>query len=109
MILLCGLALARANSAGVAGTAVLEQPNAIVHDWVKRLDRGLYAVFGPVREAEWAPDWSPRFIHLAQGVQHEGVVFTTASGHGRIGSGCSRHTTLGTVRWSSSHDANVHG
>ena len=67
MILLCGLALARATSAGVAGTAVLEQPNAIVHDWVKRLGRGLYAVFGPVREAEWAPDWSPRFIHLAQG------------------------------------------
>ena len=20
-------------------------------------------LFGPVREAEWAPDWSPRFIH----------------------------------------------
>ena len=38
--------------------------------------------FGPVREAEWAPDWSPRFIHPAEGVQREGVVFTTSRGHG---------------------------
>jgi hypothetical protein len=40
-------------------------------------------LFGPVREAEWAPDWSPHFIHPAEGVQREGVVFTTTSGHGR--------------------------
>lgn len=38
--------------------------------------------FGPVRESERAPDWSPRFIHPAKGVQREGVVFTTTSGHG---------------------------
>jgi hypothetical protein len=40
-------------------------------------------LFGPVREAEWAPDWSPHFIHPVQGVQRDGVVFTTTSGHGR--------------------------
>ena len=40
-------------------------------------------LFGPVREAEWAPGWSPHFIHPAQGVQREGVVFTTTSGDGR--------------------------
>jgi hypothetical protein len=39
--------------------------------------------FGPVREAEWAPDWSPHFIHPAEGVQREGVVFTTSPGHGK--------------------------
>ena len=38
--------------------------------------------FGPVREAEWAPDWSPRFIHPVQGVQREGAVFTTTGAHG---------------------------
>jgi hypothetical protein len=40
-------------------------------------------LFGPVREAERAPDWLPRFIHSAQGVQREGVVFTTSPGHGK--------------------------
>lgn len=40
-------------------------------------------LFGPVRESEWAPDWSPRFIHPVQGEQREGVVFTTTSGDGR--------------------------
>ncbi|PYK14010.1 MAG: hypothetical protein DME64_12265 [Verrucomicrobia bacterium] len=40
-------------------------------------------LFGPVREAEWAPDWSPRFIQPVQGVQREGVVFTTSPGDGR--------------------------
>jgi len=36
-----------------------------------------------VREAEWAPDWSPRFIHPARGAQCEGAVFTTTGGHAR--------------------------
>jgi hypothetical protein len=40
-------------------------------------------LFGPVREAEWAPDWSPRFIHPAQSIQREGVVFTTTNAHGK--------------------------
>jgi len=40
-------------------------------------------LFGPVREAEWAPEWSPRFIHPVQGAQKEGVVFTTTNVHGK--------------------------
>jgi hypothetical protein len=39
-------------------------------------------LFGPVREREWAPEWSPHFIHPAHGVQREGVVFSTSLGHG---------------------------
>jgi hypothetical protein len=40
-------------------------------------------LFGPVREAEWAPGWSPCFIHPAQALQREGAVFTTTSADGR--------------------------
>jgi hypothetical protein len=40
-------------------------------------------LFGPVREAEWAPTWAPRFIHPAEGAQREGVVFTTTTGDGK--------------------------
>jgi len=36
-------------------------------------------LFGPVREAEWAPSWSPRFLHPPEGAQREGVVFTTTT------------------------------
>jgi len=39
-------------------------------------------LFGPVREQEWAPKWSPHFIHPVYGAQREGVVFTTTS-HGK--------------------------
>jgi hypothetical protein len=35
-----------------------------------------------MREAEWAPDWSPLFIHQVQGAQREGAVFATTI-HGR--------------------------
>jgi hypothetical protein len=37
----------------------------------------------PYARQRWAPDWSPRFIQPGQGVQREGVVFTTTRGHGR--------------------------
>jgi hypothetical protein len=40
-------------------------------------------LFGPVREAEWAPDWTPRFIYPTQGAQREGVVFTTIAADGK--------------------------
>jgi hypothetical protein len=39
-------------------------------------------LFGPVREAEWAPGWSPRFLHPPEGAQREGVVFTTTTPKG---------------------------
>jgi hypothetical protein len=40
-------------------------------------------LFGPVREAEWAPGWTPHFIHPAKSEQREGAVFTTTSAHGQ--------------------------
>ena len=77
------LALVQAASAGQAGKAVVEQRT---QSFTIRLNGSVADVtpfFGPVRESEWAPDWSPRFIHPAYGVQREGVVFTTANGGGR--------------------------
>jgi len=40
-------------------------------------------LFGPVREAEWAPGWTPQFIHQPSGGQHEGAVFTTTGADGK--------------------------
>jgi hypothetical protein len=39
-------------------------------------------LFGPLREAEWAPTWTPRFIHPPEGAQREGAVFTTTTANG---------------------------
>jgi hypothetical protein len=36
-------------------------------------------LFGPVREAEWAPGWTPHFLHLPEGAQREGIIFTTSA------------------------------
>jgi hypothetical protein len=39
-----------------------------------------FPLFGPVRESEWAPDWSPKWIYPPEPRQSsEGSVFTTAS------------------------------
>jgi hypothetical protein len=77
-----GLALVQAALAGEAGTAVVEQRTQSFTIVLNGSVSDVTPLFGPVREAEWAPDWSPRFIHPAQGVQREGVVFTTSRGHG---------------------------
>jgi hypothetical protein len=77
------LALIQAASAGLPGTAVLEQRTQSFTIVLNGSVADVTPLFGPVREAEWASDWSPRFIHPAHGVQREGVVFTTTSGHGR--------------------------
>ena len=65
-----GLALVQAALAGEAGAAVVEQ----------RTQSFTIILNGSVSDV--TPDWSPRFIHPAQGVQREGVVFTTSGGHG---------------------------
>jgi hypothetical protein len=44
-----------------------------------------FPLFGPVREAEWARGWAPRFLFPKGGAQSEGTVFTTAAGHGGHG------------------------
>jgi len=77
------LALVQAALAGEAGTAVVEQRTQSFTIILNASVSDVTPLFGPVREAEWAPDWSPRFIHPAQGLQREGVVFTTSPGYGR--------------------------
>ena len=79
----CCLALLQAALAGEAGTAMIEQRAQSFTIGLNGSVADVTPLFGPVREAEWAPDWSPRFIHPAQGVQREGVVFTTTDGDGR--------------------------
>jgi hypothetical protein len=77
-----GLGLVQAVFAEEAGPAVPEQRT---QSFTVRLNGSVTDVtplFGPVREVEWAPDWSPHFIYPAEGVQREGAVFTTTSGHG---------------------------
>jgi hypothetical protein len=79
----CCVALVQAALAGETGTATVEQRAQSFTIGLNGSVADVTPLFGPVREAEWAPDWSPRFIHPAQGVQREGVVFTTTSGDGR--------------------------
>jgi len=75
----CRLALVQAALAGEAGTAMIEQRAQSFTIGLNGSVADVTPLFGPVREAEWATDWSPRFIHPAQGAQREGVVFTTTS------------------------------
>ena len=79
----CCLALVQAALAGEADTATVKQRTQSFTIGLNGPVADVTPLFGPVHEAEWAPDWSPRFIHPAQGVQREGVVFTTTSGDGR--------------------------
>ena len=77
------LALVQAALAGEAGTATVQQRAQSFTIGLNGSVADVTPLFGPVREAEWAPGWSPHFIHPAQGVQREGVVFTTTSDDGR--------------------------
>ncbi|KLD66155.1 hypothetical protein [Dyella japonica] len=52
--------------------------------------------FGPVKEREWAPDWSPEFIRPTGGGQEVGAVFQTKS-------------PWGTATWVMDHYAPVQG
>ena len=78
-----GLALVQATLSGAAGTALLEQRTQSFTIGLNGSVADVTPLFGPVREAEWAPDWSPRFIHSSQGAQREGVVFTTTGADGK--------------------------
>ena len=74
------LALVQVALAGEAVTATVQQRAQSFTIGLNGSVADVTPLFGPVREAEWAPHWSPRFINPAQGVQREGVVFTTTSG-----------------------------
>ncbi len=83
MIWAWGLALVQGALAGEAGIVTVEQRTQSFTIILNGSVSDVTPLFGPVREAEWARDWSPRFIHPVQGVQREGVVFTTSPGDGR--------------------------
>src|SRR5262249_23398666 len=80
---ICGVVVPQAVLAGEVGTAVVEQRTQTFTIRLNGSVGDVTPLFGPVREAEWAPDWSPHFIHPAQGAQCEGVVFTTTDGYGK--------------------------
>jgi hypothetical protein len=75
--------MVQAALAGEAKTAVVEQRTQSFTIGLNGSVAEVTPLFGPIREAEWAPDWSPRFIHPAQGAQCEGAVFITTGGHGK--------------------------
>jgi hypothetical protein len=78
-----GLVLVQAALAEETRAAAVEQRTESFTIGLNGSVADVAPLFGPVREAEWAPDWSPRFIHPAQAVQREGAVFTTTTAHGR--------------------------
>jgi hypothetical protein len=78
----CCLALVQAALAGGGAVTVKQRAQSFTIG-LNGSVADVTPLFGPLRESEWAPDWSPRFIHPAQGEQREGVVFTTTSGDGR--------------------------
>jgi hypothetical protein len=66
-----------------AGTTTLEQRE---QNFTIRLNGSVAEVtplFGPVREADWAPTWTPHFIHPVEGGQREGALFTVHSADGQ--------------------------
>jgi hypothetical protein len=73
----------QATTAAAAGAAALEQRTQSFTILLTGSVAEVTPLFGPVREAEWAPDWTPRFIHPPGGAQREGVVFTTTIAHGK--------------------------
>jgi hypothetical protein len=83
MVFGVGLAMLPEALVGATEGPVLEQRTQSFTIVLNGTVADVTPLFGPVREAEWAPDWSPRFIQPAQGAQREGVVFTTTSGEGK--------------------------
>jgi hypothetical protein len=80
---MCGFALVQAEMGGWPDTPIVQQRTQTFTITLNGSVAEATPLFGPVREREWAPDWSPRFIHPAQGAQHDGVVFTTTNSHGK--------------------------
>jgi len=78
-----GVALFQSVLAGQGGRTALEQRTQSFTISLNGPLADVTPLFGPVGEAEWAQEWSPHFIHPAQGGQEEGVVFTTTSGHSK--------------------------
>lgn len=81
-LLACGMIFLQVSAAGAAGNALEERTQS----FTIALNGSVAEVtplFGPVREAEWAPSWAPHFIHPTESGQREGAVFTTTSANDR--------------------------
>jgi hypothetical protein len=81
-LLACGMIFFQVSATGAAGDA-LEQRTQSFTIALNGSVAEVTPLFGPVREAEWAPSWIPHFIHPAESGQIEGAVFTTTSANGR--------------------------
>ena len=68
---------------GIAVAAALEQRTQSFTIALQGSVTDATPLFGPVREAEWAPGWAPHFLHPPEGAQREGVVFTTTTSKGK--------------------------
>jgi len=77
------LVLIQTALAGEAGREVVEQRMQSFTIVLNGSVADVTPLFGPVREAEWAPGWSPRFIHPARALQREGAVFNTTNDDGK--------------------------
>jgi hypothetical protein len=84
-IILVGVAVlvAQPSLVGAADAKGLEQRTQSFTINLKGSIAEVTPLFGPVREAEWAPSWKPRFLHPAQDAQAEGAVFTTVASNGK--------------------------
>ena len=77
-----GMLAARLPAAQAVGPGALKQRT---QSFIINLNGSVADVtplFGPIREAEWAPGWTPRFVHPRQGAQREGAIFTSVSSNG---------------------------
>ena len=82
----CGraaLPLIQAALTGEAGRAVVEQRTQSFTIGLNGSVADVTPLFGRVCEAEWAPGWSPRFIHPAHALQRERAVLTTTNAAGK--------------------------
>jgi hypothetical protein len=82
MTLGCGGLLIWLPADRAAGPTALEQRTQSFTISLKGSVVEVTPLFGPVREAEWAPSWTPRFLHPTNGGQTEGAVFTSVSSNG---------------------------
>ena len=76
VVLLAGLTQAALES---VFAAALEQRTQLFTIILQGSVAVVTPLFGPVRETEWAPSWTPHFLHPPEGAQRDGVVFTTKS------------------------------
>jgi hypothetical protein len=84
MMLGCGaMQIPHAVAGAASRAAALEQRTQSFTIALRGSVSEVTPLFGPVRETEWAPSRTPRFIHPPEGAQRDGVVFTTTNADGK--------------------------